>query len=229
MASKFKFGTSALGKASGLKKTAIAGALMAAVGYGAAREDPIQYSMNATQEAVFGTDQVDNILLGTDLTARNFFGVPFGMEPTAGKGGGTGALLGGGIGAVLGRGKAGKMIGAGIGAGVGGLMGGAAGFINSNTGRLLFPRENPADMFSKRNFNSVPFNYRKVNEEKVNSAYQSSAEYPFDTVGKDEQGNKIQRGYSQYATSTFPQRMTNRSWDSATGDIVLGSYNLRRG
>jgi hypothetical protein len=226
MASKYIFGgTSALGKASRLKKTAIAGGLMAAVGYGAAREDPIQHTMNATQEAVFGTDQVDNILLGTDLTARNFVGVPFGMEPTAGKGGATGALLGGGIGAVLGRGKVGKMIGAGIGAGVGGLMGGAAGFVNSNTGRLLFPRENPADMFSKRNFNSVPFNYRKANEQQVDRAYQSAAEYPFDTVG----GNYEQRGYSQYATSTFPQRMTNRSWDSATGDIVLGSYNLRRG
>ena len=124
MASKYIFGgTSALGKASRLKETAIAGGLMAAVGYGAAREDPIQYSMNATQEAIFGTDQVDNMLLGTDLTARNFFGVPPGMETTANKGGAAGALLGGGIGAVLGRGKVGKMIGAGIGAGVGGVVG----------------------------------------------------------------------------------------------------------
>jgi len=222
MASKFNFAKSALGKSSKLKKTAIAGGLMAAVGYGAAQGDPIQHSMNATQEAIFGTDQIDNMVLGTDLTARNFVGVPFGLEPTTNKGGVAGAMLGGGIGAVLGRGKAGKMIGAGIGAGVGGLMGGAAGFMNSNTGRLLFPKENPADGDSSRGLNKTPFSYSKVNEEQVDKMNQSAAEYPFSPEGSP-------RGYSQNPGSSFPQRMTNRSWDSATGDIVLGSYNLRRG
>jgi hypothetical protein len=222
MASTLKIGAK-LASNSRLKKLGVAAGLMAAVGYGAAREDPVQYTMNAAQETLFGTDQIDNMALGTDLTARNFVGIPFGMEPTAGKGVGAGALLGGGVGAVLGRGKLGKMVGAGIGAGIGGLVGGAAGFANSDIGRVLRPRDNPANMFSGRSLNQTAFEYRKVDTTQSENILQSAADYPF-----FEEGDGI-RGYSQYQNSTFPQRMTNRTWDSATGDIVLGSYNLRRG
>jgi len=177
MASKFNFATSALGKSSKLKKTAIAGGLMAAVGYGAAQGDPIQHSMNATQEAIFGTDQIDNMVLGTDLRARDFFPIPLPL-----------------------RGR-------------------------TSVAGLIAPKENVAGgFFSKRRLNKTPFSYSKVDKEQVNKMNQSEAEYPFYDVG-----NNQQRGYSQNPGSTFPQRMTNRSWDSATGDIVLGSYNLRRG
>lgn len=172
MASKFNFAKSALGKSSKLKKTAIAGGLMAAVGYGVAQGDPIQHSMNATQEAIFGTDQIDNMILGTDLRARDFFPGFMGMTSVQG---------------------------------------------------LIQPKENvAAGPFSKRRLNTVPFSYSKVNEEQVDKMNQSAAEYPFSPEGSP-------RGYSQNPGSSFPQRMTNRSWDSATGDIVLGSYNLRRG
>lgn len=224
MASKFNFAKSALGKSSKLKKTAIAGGLMAAVGYGAAQGDPIQHTMNATQEAIFDTDQIDNMVLGTDLRARNFVGLPFSQGATAKGGGVAGALVGGGVGAVLGRGKVGKMIGAGIGAGVGGLIGGSAGAIGeSGVQGLIQPKENVAGgPFSKRRLNTVPFSYNKVNQEQVDRINQTAAEYPFSPEGSP-------RGYSQNPGSSFPQRMTNRSWDSATGDIVLGSYNLRRG
>ena len=175
MASKFNFAKSALGKSSKLKKTAMAGGLMAAVGYGAAQGDPIQHTMNATQEAIFDTDQVDNMILGTDLRARDFFPGFMGMTSVQG---------------------------------------------------LIQPKENVAGgPFSKRRFNKTPFSYSQVKQEQVDKINQSAAEYPFDTVGGDNQ----QRGYSQNPGSSFPQRMTNRSWDSATGDIVLGSYNLRRG
>ncbi len=172
MASKFNFATSALGKSSKLKKTAIAGGLMTAVGYGAAQGDPIQHTMNATQEAIFDTDQIDNMILGTDLRARDFFPGFMGMTSVQG---------------------------------------------------LIQPKENVAGgPFSKRRFNTTPFSYNKVKKGQADGINQSAAEYPFSPEGSP-------RGYSQNQGSTFPQRMTNRSWDSATGDIVLGSYNLRRG
>ena len=167
---------SKIGKRSALKKTAIAGGLLAAVGAGVAQGDPIQHSMNAAQEVAFGTDQIDNMILGADLRFRDFFPNVAGIGP-----GRTNAL------------------------------------------GLLNPKENAASMFSRRTFNKVPFNYSKINEEKNAQIAMQAAEYPF-----QEMGDEI-RGYSQYAGSTFPQRSTTRSWDSASGDIVLGSYNLRRG
>jgi hypothetical protein len=187
------------------------------MGLGVARGDPIQHTMNSMQEAMFDTDQVDNMILGTDLAARNFVGLPFGMQFKAGSSAAGGAVLGGGLGAVLGRGKAGRLVGGLIGAGVGAVAGGALGALNSDTGRILFPRDNPADMFSGRTFNKTPFNYLKVDESQIANMYQNTA------------ASNFENGYSRYPGSTYPQRMMGSQWNSATGDIVLGSYNLRRG
>lgn len=162
-----------VGKISLAKKTAIAGGLLAAFGYGVAKGDPVQHAINATQEAVFGTDQVDNMLLGTDLRFRDFFPGPLGFGRTTALG-------------------------------------------------LLYPKENVASMFSKRRLNGVPFNYLRANPDKVERLNRNAADASY-----DEDGRPV--GYSQYPSSNFPQRMTNRTWDSASGDIVLGSYNLRRG
>ena len=188
-----------------------------AMGLGIARGDPIQHTMNSMQEAMFDTDQVDNMILGTDLAARNFVGLPFGFQFKAGSSAAGGAVLGGGLGAVLGRGKAGRFVGGAIGAGLGAIAGGVSGALNSDTGRILFPRDNPANMFSGRTFNKTPFNYLKEDEQQVAKMYENAAESNFEN------------GYSRYPGSTYPQRMMSRQWNSATGDIVLGSYNLRRG
>ena len=222
MASTLKVGAK-IASSSKLKKFGVAAGLMAAVGYGAARQDPVQYTMNATQEAMFGTDQIDNMVLGTDLSARNFVGLPFGASINPGSSAVGGAALGGGIGAVLGRGRIGALAGGAIGAGIGAITGGVAGAINSNTGRVLFPRENVADMFSDRSLNKQAFEFRRADRLQAQGILENAAEYP--TFGEEDSG----RGYSEYKNSTFPQRMTSRNWDSATGDIVLGSYNLRRG
>lgn len=223
MASIPKIGTK-IASGSKFKKLGIAAGLLAAAGVGAARQDPVQYTMNATQEAMFGTDQIDNMVLGTDVTARNFVGIPFDFKSSVSGGAAGGAVLGAGIGGVLGRGsKIGGLLGGTIGAGLGSLLGGYAGFVNSDVGRVLMPRENPANMFSRRSLNTSAFNFQKVDLDKAESILQNAAEYPY-----AESGDGI-RGYSQMPGSTFPRRMATRSWDSASGDIVLGSYNLRRG
>ena len=218
MASTLKVGAK-IASSSKLKKFGVAAGLMAAVGYGAARQDPVQYTMNATQEAMFGTDQIDNMVLGTDLSARNFVGIPLVSDITPGSSAVGGAALGAVAGAALGRGKIGALAGGAIGAGIGAITGGVAGAMNSNVGRTLFPRENVADMFSRRSLNTTPFEFRRADRLQAQGDLENAAEYPtFEG-----------RGYSEYANSTFPQRMTSRNWNSATGDIVLGSYNLRRG
>jgi|GEM_PF-4200285 len=216
MASTLKVGAK-VASSSKLKKFGVAAGLIAAAGYGAARQDPIQYTMNATQEAVFGTDQIDNMVLGTDLSARNFVGLPFGMEFTPGSSAAGGAVFGGGIGAVLGRGKIGALAGGAIGAGIGAIAGAASGALNSNAGRVLFPRENVANMFSRKSLNTTAFEFRRADRMQAEGILENAAEY------------STTRGYSEYENSIFPQRMTTRRWNSATGDIVLGSYNLRRG
>lgn len=163
-----------VGKAAWFKKTAIAGGILAALGFGVAKGDPIQHTMNAAQETLFGTDQVDNELLGTDLRFRDFISLPFNVG------------------------------------------------VKSTVAGILTPKDNVASMFSGRSFNSVPFNYLKVDQEQVARINRNAALSSYTKGGEP-------LGYSDYPNSTFPQRMTNRSWDSASGDIVLGSYNLRRG
>lgn len=200
------------------KKILGIGALtIGAMGYGVAKGDPIQHTMNAMQESMFDTQDIDNMILGTDLSARNFVGLPFGFKFKTGSSAAGGAVLGGGIGAILGRGKGGRLLGGAIGAGLGALVGGAAGFMNSDTGRILFPKDNPADMFSGRSFNKTPFNYLRIDEGQINKMYKNTAESNFEN------------GYSRYPGSTYPQRMMSSQYSSATGDIVLGAYNLRRG
>jgi len=109
------------------------------------------------------------------------------------------------------------MVGAGIGAGIGGLVGGAAGFMGSDTGRLLYPKDNPASFMSGRHLNTAPFRLSQVKRDSIEKGYMTEA------------ANAYEQGSSRYPNSTFPQRMTSRQWDSATGDVVLGAYNLRRG
>jgi hypothetical protein len=132
-----------------------------------------------------------------------------------------GALIGGGMGAVAGRSKVGKIvggtIGAGIGAGIGAVAGGVAGLLNSKEGRVLFPRDNPADMFSSRSINKTPYKLLSVDEDKINKPYMSKAKY------------NTENEYSDMPGSIYPQRLSSRQWNSATGDVVLGSYNLRHG
>jgi hypothetical protein len=194
---------------------------------GVAESDPLAYGINAGFDAFLGSPDIDNTILGTDLTAGNLVGRPLGMDTEAGSsavgGAAGGALIGGGMGLVAGRSKVGRIvggtIGAGIGAGIGAVAGGVAGLLNSTEGRVLFPRDNPADMFSSRSINKTPYKLLSVDEDKINKPYINQAKYNSD----------IKNQYSNMPGSIYPQRLSSRQWDSATGDVVLGSYNLRHG
>ena len=205
---------SKIGKSAGLIFGA--GAVFGAA-RGVAESDPLAYGINAGFDAFMGSPDIDNTILGTDLTAGNLFGRPLGMDTEAGSSAVGGALIGGGIGAVAGRGKLGKAVGGTIGAGIGAVAGGVSGLLNSREGRVLFPRDNPADMFSGRSINKTPFKLLSVDEDKINKPYISKAKY------------NTENEYSNMPGSIYPQRLSSRQWDSATGDVVLGSYNLRHG
>lgn len=87
----------------------------------------------------------------------------------------------------------------------------------SRSMNYIRPRENPADMFSGRSINKTPFKLLNVDEDKINKPYISKAKY------------NTENEYSNMPGSIYPQRLSSRQWDSATGDVVLGSYNLRHG
>jgi hypothetical protein len=87
----------------------------------------------------------------------------------------------------------------------------------SNAMDILRPKDNPASIMSGRSINKQPFAYAQVDRNKINKSYKTAANTSYDQQS------------SRYPNSTFPQRMTSRQWDSATGDVVLGAYNLRRG
>jgi len=87
----------------------------------------------------------------------------------------------------------------------------------SNAMDVLRPKDNPASIMSGRSINKQALAYAQVDRNKINKSYKTEANTNYDQQS------------SRYPNSTFPQRMTSRQWDSATGDVVLGAYNLRRG
>lgn len=87
----------------------------------------------------------------------------------------------------------------------------------SNAMDVIRPKENPASIMSGRSINRQALAYAQVDRNKINKSYRTAAETSYEQQS------------SRYPNSTFPQRMTSRQWDSATGDVVLGAYNLRRG
>lgn len=180
-----------------------------AVGMGAAinSADPMQGSINFAQEAAFGSDQVDNTVLGTDLTPGMFMPI----SPTQRVGGTT--IAGAGVGALMGKGR-GALVGAAAGAALGmaGQYRAMRPFLNPTIMGEAFGKKR--DIAAEMNKEDAERGYRKLPHSG------NTLPYIPDTVISGS------HSYDVYDPG-IPVARRRRVRPQATGDMVFGMYNLR--
>lgn len=217
-----KTGTKPMGgKATGVAALAILSGMAAGVN----SEDPMNRVFDYAMESAFDDPNADRLILGQDAS----FGMMMMPRPSMQGGAAGGAIGGGALGALVGGiGAARSFRGAMIGGAVGTVLGAATGFNAAFPGGLrgsLNP-EMMADAFGPAKNKALEAAMTNVEDGYTRRAYFNSSQ-PW---VPEEQYPGV-AGDPSYYQNTFPGSPSGRRRysNNASGDIVLGLYNLRMG